>query len=102
MKLSKEKRDKIAEQILIHLYQSFPKQLFTAEISKEIARDEEFIKNLMFELKDKNLVLAIKKNEAGKEFVRRIRWQLSGPAYQAYDLKVKENPVPTSNSQEQL
>jgi len=93
MRLSKEKKDKIAEQILLHLYQSFPKQLFTSEISKEIARDEEFIKTLMFELKEKNLVLAIKKNEEGKDFVRRIRWQLSGPVYQAYDLKAKQNPL---------
>jgi len=93
MRLSKEKKDKIAEQILLHLYQSFPKQLFTSEISKEIARDEEFIKTLMFELKDKNFVLAIKKNEEGKDFVRRIRWQLSGPVYQAYDIKAKENPL---------
>jgi len=93
MRLSKEKKDKIAEQILLHLYQSFPKQLFTSEISKEIARDEEFIKTLMFDLKEKNLVLAIKKNEEGKDFVRRIRWQLSGPVYQAYDLKAKQNPL---------
>lgn len=93
MKISKEKRDKIAEQILMQLYTSFPKQLFTSEISKEIARDEEFIKTLMFELKDKNLVLAIKKNEDGKDFIRRIRWQLSGPAYQAYDIKAKSNTL---------
>lgn len=89
MKLSKEKRDKISEQILSLLYHSFPKQLFTAEISKEIARDEEFIKNLLFELKDKGLLAAVNKNEDGKLFIRRIRWQLSPKAYQAYDLKLK-------------
>lgn len=87
MRLSKEKRDKISEQILSFLYHSFPKQLFTAEIAGELARDEEFIKNIMFELKEKNLVVAIKKNEDGKLFVRRIRWQLSSPAYQAYSQK---------------
>jgi len=38
----------------------------------------------MFDLKDKNLVLSIKKNETGKDFIRRIRWQLTSPAYQAY------------------
>lgn len=89
MRISKIKRDKIAEQVLSFLYHSFPSQKFTAEIAGELARDEEFIKNLMFELKDKNLVSSIKKNEKGKEFVRRIRWQLSPKAYQAYDLKVK-------------
>lgn len=102
MRLSKEKREKIAEQILSFLYHSFPKQLFTAEIAKEIARDEEFIKNIMLELKDKNLVILVRKNETGKDFVRRQRWQLSGPAYQAYDIKAKENPAPLTNSQEVL
>lgn len=91
MKLSKEKKDKISEQILSFLYQSFPKQLFTSEIAKEIARDEEFIKNLLFELKEKNLILSIKKNEEGKDFIRRIRWQLSGPVYQLYHQKAN-NP----------
>ena len=89
MRLSKQKRDTISEKILSLLYHSFPKQLFTAEISKLEARDEEFIKNLLFELKDKGLVVSIKKNENGKLFIRRIRWQLSPKAYQAYDLKIK-------------
>lgn len=87
MRLSKEKRDKIAEQILSLLFHSFPRQLYTSAVATDLARDEEFIKNLLFELKDKNLVLAIKKNESGKDFIRRIRWQLTGPAYQAYHQK---------------
>jgi flagellin-specific chaperone FliS len=89
MRLSKEKKEKISEQILAHLYTSFPNQLFTAEVAKEIARDEEFVKTLLFELKDKNLVVAVKKNEEGKDFIRRVRWQLTSPAYQAYDMKAK-------------
>ncbi len=89
MKLSKEKRDKISEQVLSFLYHSFPKAQFTSEVSKEIARDEEFIKTLLFDLKDKNLVMAVKKNEDGKDFIRRIRWQLAPKAYQAYDLQLK-------------
>ena len=102
MKLSKEKKEKIAEQVLSLLYHSFPKQLFTSEIAKEIARDEEFVKSLMFSLKEKSLVVEIKKNEDGKDFIRRIRWQLSGPAYQAYDIKAKENPTPSQNPQTQI
>jgi hypothetical protein len=90
MRLSKDKKEKVAEQVLALLYNSFPKQLFTAEIAREIARDEEFIKTLMLELKDKNLVLAIKKNEAGKDFIRRSRWQLTSPAYQAYNQRVNQ------------
>ena len=85
MRLSKEKRKKISEQVLAYLYQSFPTQLFTAEVAKELARDEEFIKRLLFELKDKNLVIPIKKNAKGVDFIRRIKWQLTIDAYNAYN-----------------
>ena len=84
MKLSKEKRDRISEQILSYLYHNFPKSLFTAEIAREIARDEEFVKALMLELKNKNLVISVRKNPSGIPYVRRIRWRLSNQAKQAY------------------
>ena len=84
MKLSQEKRDKISEQILSHLYHNFPKPFFTAEIAREIARDEEFVKALMLELKNKNLVVSIKKNPKGVFYTRRIRWRLSNQAHNAY------------------
>ena len=87
MRLSKEKRDKISEQVLSLLYHSFPKQLFTAEIAREMARDEEFIKNLLYELKDNNLLVAIKKNEKGLNFIRRVRWQLTSEAFKIYQQK---------------
>jgi DNA-binding IscR family transcriptional regulator len=87
MRISKEKRDKIAEQILSHLYHSFPTQLFTAKIAKELARDEEFIKRLLFELQEKGLVSSIKKNTKGISFLKRIKWQLSSKAYEAYHQK---------------
>lgn len=84
MRLSQEKRDKIAEQILSHLYHNYPKAFFTAELSREIARDEEFMKSLLFELKAKDLIASIKKNPDGLLYSRRIRWRLSNKAYEAY------------------
>ena len=84
MKLSQVKKDKIAEQILSLLFHESPNLLFTAEISRETARDEEFIKTLLFELRAKGLVTAIKKNPKGQFYSRRIRWRLSNQAYQAY------------------
>jgi hypothetical protein len=84
MRLSKEKRDKISEQILSMLYHSFPESKFTAELAREIARDEEFIKDLMFDLQSKNLVSAIRKNPAGIAYSRRLRWKISNKAYDAY------------------
>jgi len=90
MKLSKQKRDKISEQILSHIFYSFPKQLFTVEIAREIARDEEFVKSILLELKDKGLIVQIRKNEKGKSFIRRQRWQLSSKAYSAYQSQVQQ------------
>ncbi len=84
MKLSQTKKEKILEQILLFLYNTFPNQPFTAEIAREIARDEEYIKKLLFELNEKGLVVRIRKNKKGQIFTRRLRWRLSNKAYEAY------------------
>jgi hypothetical protein len=84
MKISKEKRDKISEQILAFLFQSSPKLLFTSHIAMEIARDEEFVKELLLDLKRKDLVIEVKKNPDGISYRNRIRWKLSDKAYEAY------------------
>ncbi len=84
MRISNEKKEKISEQILSVLFQISPKPLFTSNIAYEIARDEEFIKTLLFELKKKRLVVEVKKNAKGKEYTRRSRWILSEKAYNAY------------------
>ena len=93
MRLSQEKIKKISEQVLAHLYHSFPQQLFTAEIARELARDEEFIKRLLFDLKDRGFVVTIKKNKKGIDFVRRIKWQLSTKAYEAYHEKAQQSSI---------
>ena len=87
MRISDQKREKIVEQILHFLFQSFPNNPFTATIAKEIARDEEFVKSLLLELKDKNIVIAIKKNGKGEPFLRSIRWKLSSKVYDLYHSK---------------
>ena len=87
MRLSKTKKDKITEQILAYLYQIFPEQPFTSEIAREVARDEEFIKRLLFELKEKSLVTSIKKNNKGIVFTRRIKWRLAKQVYEVYKSK---------------
>ena len=83
-RISKEKKDKILEQILFYLYQIFPKQIFTVEIAKELARDEEFIKSLLEDLLKKELVIKINKNEKGIIYARRMRWRLSNKVHSAY------------------
>lgn len=87
MKLSNSKKDKISEQILSYLYHSFPKTPFTAEIAREIIRDEEFVKRLLLELSDKGLVIPIKKNSKGDIFLRRSKWRLSNKVYEIYKSK---------------
>jgi len=84
MKLSKEKRDKISEQILLNLYQSFPKTPFTAEIARDLVRDEEFIKRLLFDLSSKGLVIPVRKNTKGEPFSKRIKWRISNKVYEIY------------------
>jgi hypothetical protein len=87
MKLSQDKKNRIIEQILSLLYHSFPNQPFTAEIARELARDEEFVKRLLFELKEKLLVVAITKNNKGEPFSRRLKWRLSNKVYEVYKSK---------------
>ncbi len=84
MRISEEKKKKISEQILAVLYSTTPRPLFTAHIAKEIARDEEFTKKLLFDLKKKNLLAEIKKNSSGKTYKKRSRWRLGDNAYKAY------------------
>ena len=84
MKISSQKKEKILEQILAHLYSINPKPAFTSHIARELARDEEFIKKLLKELKNKKLVIEIRKNPKGVDYVRRSRWKLSDGAYEIY------------------
>ncbi len=65
MRLSQEKRDKIAEQILSNLFHAYPRTFFTSEIAQELARDEEFIKSLLMDLKAKDLVASVKRTQPG-------------------------------------
>ena len=88
MRLSQEKRDKISEQIISILFHQYPKTSFTSQIAQDIARDEEFIKTLLVELKAKDLVASVKKNPEGVFYSRRTRWRLSNNAYDVYKQKV--------------
>ncbi len=87
MRISNEKREKISEQILAYLFTTNPKPLFTSHIAKEIARDEEFTKKILIELKKKELVSEITKNPSGQDYIKRSRWKLSEKAYIIYKQK---------------
>ena len=83
-RLSNEKRDRISEQILHHLFTISPEPKFTSEIAREVVRDEEFTKTMLTELQKKALVIEIKKNKKGVNYLKRQRWRLSNQAFEAY------------------
>jgi len=82
--ISQAKKDKIQEQILHHLFTIAPEPQFTSKIAQEIARDEEFTKTLLQDLKSKNLIIEVNKNPSGAQYIRRQRWRLSNHTHQAY------------------
>jgi predicted transcriptional regulator with HTH domain len=82
--ISQKKKDKIQEQVLHYLFDISPESTFTATIAENIARDEEFIKSILIELKKKSLIVEINKNPNGKIYLKRQRWCLSSHTYQAY------------------
>jgi hypothetical protein len=102
--ISQSKKDKISEQILHHLFSLSPQSLFTSEIAQEIARDEEFTKTLLTELKSKGLVAEVAKNPSGEDYLRRRRWRLTTPAFEAYSKQQtpKQKQSPPEQSQEQF
>ncbi|PIN90982.1 hypothetical protein COU61_02455 [Candidatus Pacearchaeota archaeon CG10_big_fil_rev_8_21_14_0_10_35_13] len=83
-KISGDKKERIMGNIISILYDSFPKSLFTVEISRAEARDEEFVKSLLLSLENQGLVRAVKKNPSGVPYSRRTRWTLTTKAYNAY------------------
>ena len=83
-KISDQKRQKISEHILAHLFERSPEPQFTAHIASELARDEEFTKVLLQWLKKQKLVTEINKNPKGIDYIRRQRWRLSSNTYEVY------------------
>lgn len=84
MRISKDKLDRIKEDILSTIFRNSPKALFSAEIAQSIIRDEEFTKKLLLELEEKNLISRVSKNDNGIDYIKRMRWRLTTPVYQAY------------------
>ncbi len=93
-KISQEKENKIMSDILAVLFENSPRSLFTVEISRIIARDEEFIKRLLIELKNKRFIIAVDKNPRGKQYSKRIRWRISPKIYETYK-KLQEKGIET-------
>lgn len=98
--ISKQKQEKIQEQVIYFLFTIFPKQVFTADIAKELARDEEFVKKLLLELESKSILVKIDKNPQGILYERRARWRISNETYEIYS-KHQQNQQIVSQKVEQ-
>jgi hypothetical protein len=83
-RVSQKKRDKIAEQILHYLFTAATDSKFISQISQEVARDEEFVKEILKDLEKKKVVVSIDKNKSGEVYTRRRRWRLSNEAFDVF------------------
>ncbi|HDL02200.1 MAG TPA: hypothetical protein ENH20_00010 [Candidatus Pacearchaeota archaeon] len=82
--ISDVKIERISEQILGYLFGVFPRLVFTVDVARELARDEEFIKRLLLGLEKKGLVVRVDKNSKGEVYLKRMRWRISNRAHEVY------------------
>lgn len=78
-KISKEKIEKIKQDILYLLYESGIRPRFTKEIADELARDDEFILKLLRDLEKDGLI-----RQTNKKDKRRRKWVMVEDAYKEY------------------
>ena len=74
VKLSSNTVNLLKDDIISILYENNLNPLLTMEIAKELRRDKEFTKRLLIELKEKGVIDQIKKNNKGKDYIKRSRW----------------------------
>lgn len=77
VKLSSKTTDKLKDDIISILYENQLNPLLTIEISNELRRDKEFTKRLLCELKEQGILNEIKKNNKGKNYIKRSRWAIN-------------------------
>ena len=79
--ISNEKRERIKEELLRIIYENYPNFLYTYQIADLLIRDDEFVLNLLKQLKDKNLIFCLEESSGGN--VKR-KWQLKREVYEQY------------------
>lgn len=80
-KISKERQERIKEELLRELFDIFPHFDCTETISEKVNRDNEFILKLLKELKKKGLIGEIQESK-GKNIKR--KWQMRSKVYGMY------------------
>ena len=74
VKLSPKTLNLLKDDIISILYENQLKPLLTKEVANELRRDKEFTKTLLNELKQQDILAEVKKNNKGKNYIKRIRW----------------------------
>ena len=59
------------------VYENNLNPLLTIEISNELRRDKEFTRRLLNELKEQGIITEIKKNNKGKNYLKRSKWAIN-------------------------
>ena len=80
-KISRINKDKIKDELLRILYDSYPNFMYTYQVSENIIRDDEFVLNLLKELENDKLIKTFNENK-GKKVKR--KWGLTKEAYSKY------------------
>ena len=85
VKLSSNTVNLLKDDIISILYENNLNPLLTMEIAKELRRDKEFTKRLLIELKEKGVIDQIKKNNKGKDYIKRSRWIINPEVLNNYN-----------------
>jgi len=76
VKLSNKILNLLKDDIISILYENILNPPLTMKISNELRRDKEFTKKLLLELKEQGIITEIKKNNKGKNYIKRSRWAI--------------------------
>ena len=77
VKLSYRILNLLKDDIISILYENNLNPLLTIEISNELRRDKEFTRRLLNELKEQGIITEIKKNNKGKNYLKRSKWAIN-------------------------
>ena len=79
--ISREKKDKLKEEILRIIYENYPGFLYTYQVAESLIRDDEFVLSLLKELKSNELLTCIEET-TGNNIKR--KWGLKKEVYEKY------------------
>ena len=79
--ISQIKKERLKEEILRIAYENHPAFLYTYQIAEQLIRDDEFILNLLKELKNNDLITCLEESGGGN--IKR-KWGLKKEGYEKY------------------